>query len=56
MSQAYEGAGLFEWDPAKAKRNQEKHQVTFEEAMSTPSAIRSHSRFLIRGIPIQKND
>jgi uncharacterized protein len=25
---------LFEWDPAKARRNAAKHRVSFEEAMS----------------------
>lgn len=32
----------FEWDPAKAQRNQERHQVTFAEAMEAffdPNAL-----------------
>lgn len=34
-SVSYEQAGvLFEWDPAKAKSNEDKHKVTFPDAVS----------------------
>ena len=54
---------LFEWDPAKAKRNLVKHEVSFEEAQSVffdPTSITvpdplhsvSEERFIITGFSI----
>jgi len=55
------GGMQFEWDPAKDRRNQEKHGVSFEEAatvfddplqwtIADPDHSRNESRYLTTGV------
>lgn len=55
---------VFEWDPAKNKRNQKKHHVSFEEAKTVffdegaivapdPDHSGEEDRFLIIGFSLQ---
>jgi uncharacterized DUF497 family protein len=57
---------LFEWDPDKDKENQEKHEVTFDEAKTVffddfarliddPEHSEEEDRFILMGMSIRLN-